>query len=412
MAGLLKRIWTAAYPPEPVKAEDALRVGILGAANIGPNSIINPAKSHPQVIIAAVAARDPKKAQAYAKKHSIPIVHNSYQELIDDPSITAIYIPLPNGLHYEWALKSLQKGKHVLLEKPSVSNASQASALFHLPLLSEPNTPVLLEAFHSLFHPAFQLFLSQIEKQNVEFASVESTSPKYIFPNDDIRFLYTLAGGTTMDFGTYTILLLRNIFGDEPEECVSADLKKMPKGYDQNCESAVQAKWRWKNGGTGQMDTDLSRGVRMWGGLLEWIPWVEIPRAVVRHKEVLVPCEEDGKEHSVVRTISMLNFLLPMFWHRIRIVEEHTIRNTSNKKTARKWTEKQTKTAYKWEDGSGKKGEVWWPTYRYQLEEFVNRVKKREGSGIWMDGEDSIKQTQMIDSVYQKAGWPVRPGEV
>src|SRR4051794_27462842 len=115
-------------------------------------------------------------------------------ELIDDPSINAIYIPLPNGLHYEWALKSLRAGKHVLLEKPSVSNAAEARSLFSHPLLSpsssQPNPPVLLEAFHPIFHPAVQLFLSKINGKEVEYAKSSFSFPAYGFPKDDIRFQY------------------------------------------------------------------------------------------------------------------------------------------------------------------------------------------------------------------------------
>lgn len=92
-------------------------------------AVIIPAKSLPEVIVAAVAARDEKRAQTYAQSHGIPNFHSSYQALLDDPTIDAIYIALPIGLHYEWAMKALKAGKHVLLEKPSTSNASEASSL-------------------------------------------------------------------------------------------------------------------------------------------------------------------------------------------------------------------------------------------------------------------------------------------
>lgn len=98
----------------------------LGPQQLRPKAIIEPAESHPEVIIAAVAARDHAKDSAYAKKWDI----SHYQALVEDRSIDAVYIPLPNGLHFEWALKSLQAGKHVLLEKPSTSNAIEAEILF------------------------------------------------------------------------------------------------------------------------------------------------------------------------------------------------------------------------------------------------------------------------------------------
>lgn len=127
--------------------------------------MIIPAKSHPEVIVAAIAARDKFKANAHAKTHGILIVHESYQALLDDSAIDVIYIPLPNGLHYEWAIRALRAGKHVLLEKLSTPNAMEAKALidFHGSLPSSTR-PVLLEAFHYRFHPAWQQLLSLVSK--------------------------------------------------------------------------------------------------------------------------------------------------------------------------------------------------------------------------------------------------------
>jgi predicted dehydrogenase len=129
------------------------------------------------------------------------------KDLLDDPSLDAVYIPLPNGLHYEWGLKALQAGKHVLLEKPSTSNAEEAKSLFRHPLLNQPNVPVLLEAFHYRFHPAWQTFLSTFDSKDIVDASAVQSLPAGFFPDSDIRFNYALSGGTLMDFGTYAIKL-------------------------------------------------------------------------------------------------------------------------------------------------------------------------------------------------------------
>ncbi|KAL2067456.1 hypothetical protein VTL71DRAFT_1881 [Oculimacula yallundae] len=125
MAALLNRVWTAFVPPVVEKKKDAIRFGVLGAANIAFLALINPAKSHPEVVIQAIAARIRTRAEAFAKKHGIPDVRDSYQEILDDPDIDAIFVPLPNNLHFEWALKAMLAGKHVLLEKPSVSTPSR-----------------------------------------------------------------------------------------------------------------------------------------------------------------------------------------------------------------------------------------------------------------------------------------------
>ena len=144
MISLLNRVYTAFAPPTVEKKNNAIRFGILGAAKIAPLALITPAKSHPEVILQAVSARNRARAEEFAKKHGIPDVRDSYQEILDDPNIDAILIPLPNNLHFEWAVRAIRAGKHVLLEKPSVSTAAEATPLFTLPELYQPNAPGLL----------------------------------------------------------------------------------------------------------------------------------------------------------------------------------------------------------------------------------------------------------------------------
>ncbi|HXL63320.1 MAG TPA: Gfo/Idh/MocA family oxidoreductase, partial [Mycobacterium sp.] len=91
-----------------------LRIGILGAARIAPSALIKPARGNVEVVVAAVAARDASRARAFAAKHDITRVHESYGALIADPEIDAIYNPLPNGLHGRWTRAALAAGKHVL----------------------------------------------------------------------------------------------------------------------------------------------------------------------------------------------------------------------------------------------------------------------------------------------------------
>src|SRR4051794_1959052 len=127
-----------------------LRFGILGAARIAPNAIINPARRIAGAQVVAVAARDPQKAQAFAKRHQIGRVHTSYADLIADPEIDAIYNPLPNSLHAEWSILALQAGKHVLCEKPIASNTSEAR---QMAAAADRTGKVLMEAFHYRYHP-------------------------------------------------------------------------------------------------------------------------------------------------------------------------------------------------------------------------------------------------------------------
>ena len=123
-------------------------------------------------------------------------------EILDDPSIDAIFIPLPNSLHYEWAVRSLRAGKHVLLEKPAVNTLVEAELLFHLPELRQPDSPVLLEAFHNRFHPAVHKFLSFVAPADVAHVHTDSMVPWWLTAKDNIEFNHWLGGGSMMMLGT------------------------------------------------------------------------------------------------------------------------------------------------------------------------------------------------------------------
>ncbi|MDH6248027.1 Gfo/Idh/MocA family oxidoreductase, partial [Mycobacterium sp. OTB74] len=111
---------------------DILRLGILGAAGIVPNAVIKPAKDNAEVVVAAVAARDVSRARAFADKHGIARVHETYEALIADPDVDAVYNPLPNALHGKWTRAALEAGKHVLCEKPFMANAAEAREIAEL----------------------------------------------------------------------------------------------------------------------------------------------------------------------------------------------------------------------------------------------------------------------------------------
>ncbi|KAF8862222.1 putative oxidoreductase [Acephala macrosclerotiorum] len=405
----LHRNYHILFPTEVQKVEGAVRIGLLGASKIAPRSVIKPAKSNPDVVIAGVAARDGERAKEYARKFGIERWFGGYEEMVDDPDIDAVYISLPNGLHYEWALKSLKAGKHVLLEKPSTSNATEAAFLFRNQLFQQPKAPVLLEAFHVRFHPAWQMFLSLLDPKNISSAHSSFLLPRGFLPSDDMRFVYDLSGGTLMDLGTYNVLFLRQIFGTEPEECLEATPRLMPRGYDQGCDHGMKAKWGFPNGGVGTINCDASART-VWG-----LPMASLPMCKVVHKEITVQDtglgHAEGQEHLLVKTVTIWNPLTPSVWHRIDILEQHTICTTKDKKTFRTWSHTEHKKAYTWnkENGGPRSDEECMSTFSHQLQQFVNRVKGREGSGCWISGEDSIKQMEMVDSAYKKAGLPLRP---
>ncbi|KAK0641110.1 hypothetical protein B0T16DRAFT_208606 [Cercophora newfieldiana] len=393
--------------PEVPKApaNELIRFGILGAANIAPMALITPARQHPEVIVSAVAARDRAKAEKYAKKHKIEHVFGSYQELLDSDVVDAVYVPLPNGLHLEWTVKALRAGKHVLLEKPSVSNEREARELFEGEvgaLRGKGKELVLLEAFHYRFQPAWALFLSLLDPPNIADVFVDMHLGN-MFPPDDIRFNYGLAGGALMDL-TYSMSVARGIFRSEPEECTSCEVQTMPPPYDTRCDHTYDATWKFPNGGTARTRGTLKGS------------WVEHMKtrlpAVVEHRPVVIS-EDKAKGEETLRTrkVTIVNFLMGMVWHRIDVEDTFVVRRKDGGEEVRRWTEKESKKGYAWEEtglGVDRKSEPYWLTYKYQLDAFVDRVKGREGTGAWVSGEDSIGQMRMIDMAYRKAGLPLR----
>lgn len=322
--------------------------------------------------------------------------------MLDDPNIDCLFIPLPNGLHYEWAVRAIRAGKHVLLEKPSVSNSTEAEILFTLPELSQPNGPVLLEAFHNRFFPAWAFFCSLINPADVVHVSSSAKIPWWGTGKDDIHFNYNLAGGNMMAMGTYTFAALRLIFDAEPEECLSCEVKSYTEGVQNKCDYESKATFRFPNGKIGEAFSTLK------GETL-----LKPSGVTVTLKEIVVPDKAlpASQEKVQSRQLTLRDFIHGIFWHRIDIKDLFEIRSKDGK-VIKKWEEYKSHKVYTWKDAGGEfadlPGEVYWMSYRHQLEQFVNRVKGRK-TQHWVTAEDSIAQMKMIDMAYEKSGLGVRP---
>ena len=258
----------------------------------------------------------------------------------------------------------------MLLEKPAVSNADEARDLFRHSVLSSVNAPVLLEARHYQFHPAWHTFLSLFDPADVEEADVRAGLPAGLFPADDIRFKYELAGGTLMDLGTYNLSALRATFGAEPVSVLSATPK--PSTNDERCDEAMQAMYQFPNGGTGKLTCDLAARVKYERGQSSWFAWlfngwpsltVDMPpwlTVKLREKYGM----EDDMTITTQKTIVMNNFMGPHIWHRIDINTTTTYHSPDNT-VIRTETSTESKKAYVWPEAQGGdvKGEDWWLTY-------------------------------------------------
>jgi predicted dehydrogenase len=189
--------------------------GVLGAAKIGINKVIPAMQASRHGTVTAIASRDAAKARAAAKTLGIPKAYGSYEELLADPDIEAVYIPLPNHLHVPWAVRSLAAGKHVLCEKPVGLDAAQAQEL----LDTSRKYPRLkiMEAFMYRHHPQWQLARKLVQEGQIgELRTIHSFfSYRNLDPNN-IRNIAAVGGGGLMDIGCYNLSLSRFIFDAEP----------------------------------------------------------------------------------------------------------------------------------------------------------------------------------------------------
>jgi predicted dehydrogenase len=251
---------------------------------------------------------------------------------------------------------------------------------------------VLVEAFHYRFHPAWQLFQTLYDPNDVEHVEVRNALMAGVFPYTDIRFQYSLSGGALMDYGCYAVSSLRSTFHAEPTDVTTATYTPLPEKFDKQIDDAMVATYTFPNGGTGKIDVNFNNRGGYWFPALtkNWPTlWFGLPKLTLDLKE------KDGKKTQII----FHNYLAPFLYHRIDIIT--TTAGTSKV---------EYKKEYTWSTSEeGFKGEEWWTTYRFQLEAFVDRVKKRKGSGVWVEPEESIGQMETIDATYLKSGLPVRP---
>ena len=339
---------------------DRLRVGTLGAARITPAALIKPARHVPEVTVTAVAARDPARARRFATRHGIAAVHDSYEALLADPDVDAVYNPLPNSLHAPWTLRAIAAGKHVLCEKPFAANEAEAAEVADA---ARSSGLVVMEAFHYRHHPLARRMREIVagpgpagtgeadapartgelgELRHVE-ASMCMPLPRF----SDIRYQLDLAGGATMDAGCYAINCIRLLAPGEPT-VVSARASRHGPDVDR----AMVADFRFPGGASGRIRASL------WSGQVLRIG----ARVIAERGEMRV-----------------LNYVAPQTFSLL------TVRSGPSTR---------------WERIRGE------ATYTYQLRAFAGAVLR--GEPVVTTPEDAVANMRQIDDVYRAAGLPLR----
>jgi predicted dehydrogenase len=207
-----------------------VRWGILGTAKIALAKVIPAMQRSPWCETAAIASRDLSKAKEAAGELNIPNAYGSYEELLEDNSIEAIYNPLPNNLHVAWTVKAAEAGKHVLCEKPIALNVAEARTLIEV----RDRTGVRIqEAFMVRTHPQWLETRRLIHSGRI--GSLRSITGFFSYNNPDpsnIRNQLDLGGGALMDIGCYPITISRFIYETEPRRVLSLIQRDAANGTD------------------------------------------------------------------------------------------------------------------------------------------------------------------------------------
>ena len=204
-----------------------LRWGVLSTARIALQKVIPAIQGSRFGEVVAIASRDPKSASRVAERLGIPTACASYDTLLQDKQVEAVYIPLPNHLHVRWAVRALEAGKHVLCEKPIAMSASDAKRLTAA-AAQHPNLQVA-EAFMYRHHPQWTLARSLVRQGRIGI--LQNVHVYFTYHNVDpsnIRNQLPLGGGALMDIGCYGISVARWLFERDPTR-VSAVMKRHPE---------------------------------------------------------------------------------------------------------------------------------------------------------------------------------------
>jgi predicted dehydrogenase len=319
-----------------------LKIGILGAARIADNGIVDPSRALGHRVV-AVAARDRSRAEAFAAQRGIEKVHQTYAEVIDDPEVEVVYNALVNSLHAQWNQYTLSAGKHVLSEKPFASNATEASLVRDVARTAPGQ---IVEGFHYLHHPVNQRLRELVtsgELGDVRKVDIQLTTSAP--PSSDPRWSLELAGGATMDLGCYVLHAARQLgrWLDQAPSVVNAEATLKEPEVD----SAMSVEVAYAGGVRGRLRWDMNAAGRE-------MVWTVVGTAGT----AVVPA-----------------FAVPQMDNRIVVTRDGSI-------------EEQTL------------GDQ--TSYTYQLAALADTLQT--GAEFLIDVNDSVANAELIDEVYRRAG--------
>jgi predicted dehydrogenase len=328
---------------------EPLRIGILGAARIAGEGIVEPAHRLGHRLV-AVAARDPRRAASFAEEHGVERAVGSYADLVADDEVEVVYNALVNVWHAPWTIAALRAGKHVLSEKPMTSNAAEAHEVHGA---AEASDGTVVEGFHYLHHPVNQRLRDLVVSGVLgEIRTVDVLLQIPAPPDNDPRWSYELAGGATMDLGCYVINALRHLgrwMGTEIELRAAEGIRRR---HAPEVDEAMRIDVLYGNGATGVGRWDMA------GDDLDMAWTIEGTRAAAISPAFAIP-HRDNRLH-------------------VRV----------GKRTTTEAAGDQT-------------------SYTYQLAALASTL--REGAAFPVDLDDAVANAEFIDAAYALSGFPRRP---
>ena len=209
---------------------DKVRWGVLSTARIATEKVIPGIRRSATGEVVAIASRDVGRARAAADELGIPRSHGSYEALLADPAVDAVYVPLPNHLHAEWSIRALEAGKHVLCEKPLALSAADAGRMADAATASGR---LLMEAFMYRHHPSWIAVQELVAGGRIgRLQAVDSWFSYFLDDPANIRNVLEYGGGALYDIGCYSVSLSRLLFGAEPDEVSAAIVRDPVSGVD------------------------------------------------------------------------------------------------------------------------------------------------------------------------------------
>ena len=330
-------------------ADEPLRVGILGAARIAQMAIVKPAHATGTRLV-TVAARDRRRAEAFAAEHGVERATDSYAAVLADPEVEVVYNPLPNSLHGPWNLAAAEAGKHVLSEKPFASTADEATEVRNA---ARKAGVTVVEGFHYLFHPVMQRLFALLDAGELgELQRVDALIAMPEPDDGDPRWSFDLAGGALMDLGCYGLHAHRALgpwAGGEPE---LVDARAKERAGAPGVDEWLEADLRFPSGATGAVRCSMA------------YPRFEMTLRVTgsRGEAVVMDFVQPHKDDRVV------------------------VRTGAGETT----------------ESLGVRS-----SYIYQLEELIKAL--RGGVPMPTGPDDAVATAQLIDRCYHAAGLPLRP---